>query len=839
MENKVTNNSSSNSNLSPELTSQGSPELNGLLFEDDFSETSSTSSLHDNITASTVTTTTNTSTLTTMPPPTVQTASNSVLSNQPNVSLTTFTTSIAVPMHTSLLKPNSILNSKSYSSGSLGGSGSGIPTVSELMAQGSGGERKFDKQVTEEEKLENMLTSIRSGNMTYFNNSLKSKPIIPLTYVLAHKNTFLHRACESLKMTSITLILEKTKNLLVNTQNDKLKTPLYIACELGFFKAASALIDNGASAMISNKNKWNSLHKLSSLELKKVLTTATNDSLIGYSAESHLELIQKIMASTQNPQSVVAKKTNRNQTALHLSLIANNVNASRYLLTISTAQSLNIKDDNGNTPLHLVAYKNSSKMLPIGEQMLKILADNLNGENFRNFIDEVNNLMATPLQLSMKMNNIQLNRLIVKYRSKAESKILEEFFEDLIKLQLLNNDACKLSLESITYLSETFRATQFGRLFRRIVIIIKQHYVINMSHQNASVLLQRAKETIKRFFDWMDNNISEQEFVKFYKEMLFSQVYDTIIHLYQETNKSKDLFFQQRVEMFKNIEHSEIDITEQSWLQNIDLFPRALEIMNSLFSKRTPSEKINTLNEATSQISRTDANDLTPMFMYLLIRSKIDHIQSEFQFMDDFKETPEQEQYLVLLQGSLDYLETLNFTLRNAQNQIMSLSGLVERTTDNILSLMDEFSQSRDLSGSGADRVEDIDEGIRIFDEITLIEMLLSKLSNRVNDQPLFLPLKWSEPILKAYHFKAIIERLGISLDLDEATLMKTPPPEPFDQTKSPSSNPNNINNPGYICQKKGAICIILDHPYPQMVYQIIESEIRKIIISKIAEKVK
>ncbi|KAF2068507.1 hypothetical protein CYY_010167 [Polysphondylium violaceum] len=783
----------------------------------------------------------------------------------------------------------SIINSKSSSSGNLMGGSSSYK----------------DKDTGEKKprtKLETMITSLEAGNMIFFGNSLKTKPIIPLTQILAQKNTFLHIACLSLRMVSVNFLLEKTTTQLVNCQNDKLKTPLYNCCEKGFFKAALSLLDYGASPLIANYQKWTPLHRLCSLEMKKNLYPYTPDSLIGYSPEAQLELAQKMFTVLEKSKvensisNFIALKTNKGQTPLHISILSNNVDLSKYLLTHSTRESLKIKDDNGNTVLHLCSYRNNPKMINIAETILLTLSESLDGEAMQDYIDDINNLMATALQVSMKMANTTLNRLIVKYRAQAESKVLEEYFKSIESID--SSELLKISLETLAY-NDDFKSTAFGKQFRRIVILIKQHYAINMSHQNSFVLLKRAKQTIRRYFDWLDSKIDHDhyEYLTVYREMLFTQIYDTIIHLYHETNKSKDLSFQQRVNMFKEISYKELDISEESWDQNVNILPKAMEILNSLPTKKTPAEKIETLNNATMQIQRNDANDLTPMFMYLLIKSQVNEIQSEFQFMDDFKDTPEQEQYLLLLQGSLDYLETLNYTLRNGHNQIMSLNSIRETTIDNILSLIDEFQ----YQASGADQVEDIDEGIQMTDQIILLQMLFTKLSNRTTNDPVYLPMKWSNPVMEAHHFKAVIERLGLKLDLKESSLIKnnsdnnslqqstTPSLECIQENNncnsspttspllggdsspsllSPSINNNhnnnnnlipqcNINNntsneaplvtrdstnqsssvatkeypAGYICQKRGEVCVILEHPYPQMVYQIIEEKMRESVL--------
>jgi len=925
---------------SPEISGIGGshPALSSLLLDENISDTSSTTSsdyIQPSHSLSNSQTTTTTITTTTqqqqqqaqlmLPPSSTITTTNSINSNNSlNINMKGSTGGIGIIGGSLSTSQGSIINSKSNSSGNLMGGNSSYK----------------DKDTGEKKprsKLETMITSVESGNMIFLGNSLKTKPIIPLTQVLAQKNTFLHIACLSLKMVSVNFILEKTTVQLVNCQNDKQKTPLYNCCEKGFFKAALSLLDYGASPLISNYQKWTPLHRLCSLEMKKILYNATTDSLIGYSQDAQLELAQKMFTSLEKSKSgpisnFIALKTNKGQTPLHISILSNNVELSKYLLTHSTSESLKIKDDNGNTALHLCSYRNNPKMINIAETILQLLSESLDGETMQDYIDDINNLMAPALQVSMKMGNTSLSRLIVKYRAQAESKVLEEYFKSIISME--PSELIKMQLDSISY-NDDFKSTTFGKQFRRIVILIKQHYIINMSHQNSFVLLKRAKQTIKRYFDWLESKIDHDHFdyMVLYKEMFFTQIYDTIIHLYHETNKSKDLSFQQRVNMFKGITHKELDITEESWEQNVNILPKAMEILNSLPTKKTPSEKINALNDATMQIKRNDANDLTPMFMYLLIKSQVNEIQSEFQFMDDFKDTPEQEQYLLLLQGSLDYLETLNYTLRNGHNQIMSLNAIRETTIDNILSLIDEFQNQT----NGADQVEDIDEGIQMTDEIILLQMLFTKLSNRVSDDPIYLPLKWSDQVMGAFHFKAIIERLGLKLDLKESSLIKSsssgnllegssptpggpvttttttpalvstliqennncnssPTISPMlvgedhssidDGESSPSSsspqqlsttptlqnnlipqcNINNLNNnnnnsnqthndaplivshstqpskekqypAGYICQKRGAICVILEHPYPQMVYQIIEEKIIEMVIPQIKNK--
>ncbi|KAN0033886.1 hypothetical protein ACTFIV_000363 [Dictyostelium citrinum] len=887
---------------------------------------------------------------TTVAPPITTTTTNNISSSKmseplaaaivsANGIVTTNNNNATITFQRPIIKPNSITNSKSNSSGSL------KDTIGGILS-------KDDKR-PEQSKLEKMITSVKADNMVFLANILKTKPVIPLTVLLSKRDTLLHVACRSKRMVSVIFLLEKTKGSLVNSQNDKLKTPFFICCENGFYKAATLLLDQGASPLLSNYQKWTPLHKLCSLDLPKELYNSTTDSLIGYSPENHLDLVQKIFSSLErlknNPTQIIGSRTMQNQTPLHLSLISKNNTLSKYLLTHSTVESLRVKDDNGNTVLHILAYKyNSKTSQSIGENILRILGDNLSGEQLQDYIDDVNNSMASALQIAMKDNHTTLSKLIVKYRAQAESKVLESFFSQLESFDPLEITT-KTSLDSIVYNDDFRQNNSFGKLITRIIVIIKQHYTINMSHQNANILLKRAKDTLSRLFNWLDTKIDDHQFIIKYKDLIFNQIYDTIIHLYQETNKSKDLLFQQRVNMFKDVEYNELDISESSWEKNVDLLPKAFEILSSLQNKKTPAEKIETLNEATMQISRTDANDLTPMFMYLLIKSQIEGIQSQFQFMNDFKETPEQEQYLVLLQGSLDYLDTLNVTLRNSQNQIMSLSGIVERTIDNLLSLLDEFQNQPNFNG--ADQiVDDIDEGIQIGDEIILLIMMLSKLSNRVNNDPLFLQLKWCKPVMQAYHFKAVIERLGLRLESDESLLIKThnsnlilnnnsPLPNkiynpsslsslssttstttqtnsapnsiltsPISLAKQPSfkelsnslpsinsisnnndnqtcniinNNSNSINNSsnnnnitpssspaknnvvctttttlitttttsttldgktininnlpaGYICNRKGEICVLLEHPYPQMVYQIIEEKIREVILPKL-----
>ncbi|KAM9961500.1 hypothetical protein ACTFIR_004353 [Dictyostelium discoideum] len=904
-------------------------------------------------TTTTVPSTTTTTTTTTAP---ITTTTNNISSSKmseplaaaivsANGIVTTNNNNAIITFQRPITKPNSITNGKSNSSGSLkdGVLNSNNNTIGGIFSK--------DDRKPEPTKLEKMITSVKADNMVFLAGILKTKPVIPLTVLLSKRDTLLHVACRSKRMVSVIFLLEKTKGNLVNSQNDKLKTPFFICCENGFYKAATLLLDQGASPLLSNYQKWTPLHKLCSLDLPKELYNSTTDSLIGYSPENHLDLVQKIFTSLErlknNPTQIIASRTMQNQTPLHLSLISRNNTLSKYLLTHSTVESLRVKDDNGNTVLHILAYKyNSKTSQSIGENILRILSDGLSGEQLQDYIDDVNNSMASALQIAMKDGHTTLSKLIVKYRAQAESKVLESFFTQLEFFDPLEITT-RTSLDSIIYNDDFRQNNSFGKLITRIIIIIKQHYTINMSHQNVNILLKRAKDTLSRLFNWLDTKIDDHQFIIKFKDLIFNQIYDTIIHLYQETNKSKDLLFQQRVNMFKDVEYNELDISESSWEKNVDLLPKAFEILSSLQNKKTPTEKIETLNEATMQISRTDANDLTPMFMYLLIKSQIEGIQSQFQFMNDFKETPEQEQYLVLLQGSLDYLDTLNVTLRNSQNQIMSLSGIVERTIDNLLSLLDEFQNQPNYNG--ADQiVDDIDEGIQIADEIILLIMMLSKLSNRVNNDPIFLQLKWCKPVMQAYHFKAVIERLGLRLESDESLLIKThnsnlilnnnsPLPNkifnpssssmsttstttqtnsapnsiltsPISLTKQPSfkelsnslplinsisnndtqtcniiNNNNNYNNnnnngsnstplsspsknnvvctttttlittltttlttldgktininnlpAGYICNRKGEICVLLEHPYPQMVYQIIEEKIREVILPKL-----
>ncbi|GAM29238.1 hypothetical protein SAMD00019534_124140 [Acytostelium subglobosum LB1] len=681
-------------------------------------------------------------------------------------------------------------------------------------------------------KLEEMIMATESGNTIFLGLAIKQKPIISLSYELPGKSTFLHVACSSLKITSVMFVLEAA-GMLLNAQNTKGRTPLYVCCEAGFFHAANYLLKCGASPMLADYHKWTPLHRLSSKTPKTTTpapslapaSAATPDSKrvggtsggpsdkVGFTKELQLEAATKILSI--NP-SIIAAKTSSNQTPLHIAISNGNYHLCKLYLQHSTAQSLLVKDDNGNSPLHLVAYTVRSKTF--AQSILDKLADSLSGEQLMDYIDEINNVCASALQLSMKRDNQELCRLIIRYRSMAESKILKEYFSDLNALN--PSEATRLPLDKISYLESPFRSSHFGILFRKIITIIKQHYAINMTHQNANILLTRTKDTIKKFFDWLDNNVMDTNYIRYYKETLFSQTYDTIIHLYHEVYKSRDLFTQQRIAMYIDLSYSELDISESSWEQNVEAFPRALEIMKRLPEKRTPSDKIDGLNEATSQIVRMDANDLTPMFMFLLIKSDLKNMASEYQFMDDFKETPEQEQYLVLLQGSFDYLETLNYTLRNSMNQVMSLSGIVDRTIDNALSLCDEFQNA---GVGGADMVEDLDEGLRIQDEMVLLLMMVSKLANRMSNDIIYLPLKWSDIVMKSYHFKAIVERLGVRLDQSLELLITTSSPiQEFDQTAPSPADANTI------IKKKGEICIILEHPYPQMVYQVIEESLRK-----------
>ncbi|EFA76762.1 hypothetical protein PPL_09513 [Heterostelium album PN500] len=581
-----------------------------------------------------------------------------------------------------------------------------------------------------------------------------------------------------------------------------------------------------ASASVSQPTTPLNVQQMTTKERQKV----------GFTNDLQYEVAAKILTSKTQ---IISMRTSNHQTPLHVALASGAQHLYKLFISHSTEESLLIKDNEGNTPLHLVA--NLSRANASGfAQLIFDKLNNLSGDKLQEYIDDVNNSMASALQISMRKNNKQLTRLIIKYRAKAESKILDNYFENLNALK--STEATKLQLQQISYTDSTFRATPFGHLFRKLIVIIKQHYSINMTHQNANILLARAKDTIKKFFNWLDTNIPDthHEYITNYKEILFSQTYDVIIHLYHEVYKSRDLFFQQRVSRYQDIIHSEIDITEDSWEQNVEAFPKALEIMKRLPEKRTPSEKINNLNEATSQIVRMDANDLTPMFMFLLIKSDLKNIASEFNFMDDFKDTPEQEQYLVLLQGSFDYLETLNYTLRNAQNQVMSLSGLVDRTIDNALSLCDEFRNS----GVGADLVEDLDEGLKIQDEMVLLLMMISKLANRINNDTIYLPLTWSPVVMASYHFRAIIERLGVRLDQSLPMLIHQPttPTTITEQTiptllsfgasaTSSSSSSSMEDDNKVLIKKKGEICIILEHPYPQMVYQVIEEKVNEAVI--------
>eukprot|EP01133_Synstelium_polycarpum_P015057 gene15057-17818_t len=683
-------------------------------------------------------------------------------------------------------------------------------------------------------KLEEMIIAIKSGNDTFLGLTLKKKPVgIPLTQELANKSTFLHVACASLKMRSVRFVLERASSL-INVQNGKGRTPLFVACERSFLHASNLLIMNGASPLILDYKKWTPLHKLAELgppppaSTKKPDPTAPPKADIGYTNELLIEIASKIL-SVKSP--IIGLKTNNGQTPLHLAIISQNYPLCKLFLDHSTPESLNIKDNKGNTPLHLAAYINRPKMLDIASSILEIVSEGFSGEMIQGFIDEVNNLMASALQVSMKVNNSQMNRLIIKYRSKAETKTIEEFFKNLQRT-VTPADTTKMPLYQCMYTNPPFEKSVFGSQLKKIIVIIKHHYAINMYHQNSNVLLTRAKDTIRRFFDWLDRNVNDEEYKKLYKEILFSQTYDSIIHLYHETNKSKDLFFQQRAAMFFGVTHSELDISEHSWQQNVDCFPKALETFKNLPSKRTPAEKISNLNEATSQISRMDANDLTPMFMFLIIKSGVLNLQSEYQFMDDFKDTPEQEQYLVLLSGSFDYLETLNVTLRNSLNQIMSLSGIVDRTLDNAMSLCDEFQHISNQASEGANQVEDIDEGLNIQDELVLLLMMISKLANRNTDAMLFLPLKWSEPVMQAYHFKAIIERLGVRLDQTPSNLIHCEGSDsPIVLNGSLEEASLQLDkNKKYL--KRGEICVILEHPYPQMVYQILEEKIRTDVLN-------
>eukprot|EP01132_Coremiostelium_polycephalum_P002237 gene2237-2759_t len=668
---------------------------------------------------------------------------------------------------------NSIANRKSNSSSSLMGGG------------GSNG--KGDMPPPEEKKarskIEEMQVAVASGNTTFFGNSLKSKSYgVPITQILRKQRTFLHIACSALKMHSLTFILDKDKQLdreksLINRQNENLKTPLFICCQKGFYKGAITLIREGASPLLSNRYQWTPLHILASEVIKKVKYNPQTDKLIGYSMESLMELAQLIISQKS---SIIGYKTKRGQTPLHLSIISGNVSLVNYILINSTPDSLQVIDDNGNSPLHLVAYaagQFSQNYVSIAEKILRTLSENLSGEKLKDFIDEINFKGASALQLAFNNNNLPLIRLIVKLRTKAESMIVDVFFK---KLNELNPQ-------------ETLK------------VLLDQ-----------DVTKYRENDLFKTSsFEWLEKSIPDEDYLKICKENFFAQISDTLMHLYKQTNKSKDIIFQERVSMFKGIEYSELDISEASWSQNLKILPEALAIINSLPKKKTPNEKINTLNEATSKIIRNDANDLTPMFMYLIIKSQVDNIQSEFQFMDDFKDTPEHEQYLVLLSGSLDYLETLNVTLRNSSNQIMSLSGIIDRTLDNALSLCDELQNQ--LNSSGADQVEDIDEGFQIINEIILLQMLLTKLANRINNDPIYLPLKWSDRVLSAYHFKSILDRLG------SPSITATTPPLQLSPQR-PTEFVGNI--PGYTRYKKGEVCVILLHPYPQMVYQAIEEKI-------------
>ncbi|MFO1130143.1 MAG: ankyrin repeat domain-containing protein [Rickettsiales bacterium] len=254
--------------------------------------------------------------------------------------------------------------------------------------------------------------------LKYLIDNKKIDPNIPND----NGDTVLHIIAKNNHLTALKKLINNYPDINFNTKNKVGNTLLHIAIENNssemFEKLISYSYDEDGKIDINLKDNFGNtpLHLAVGYNNIKALEILMNHSKIDPNSGAPIhrtienkssEMFEKLISYDIHKKIDINLKDNSGNTFLHLAVIHENTKALEILMNHSKIDP-NIQDNNGNTPLHMAIENNSSEMF---EKLISYSYDK-DGKIDINLKDNLGN---TPLYLAVGYNNIKALEILMNH----------------------------------------------------------------------------------------------------------------------------------------------------------------------------------------------------------------------------------------------------------------------------------------------------------------------------------------------------------------------------------------------------------------------------------------
>jgi hypothetical protein len=144
-----------------------------------------------------------------------------------------------------------------------------------------------------------------------------------------------------------------------------------------------------------------------------------------------------------------------------------------------------------------------------------------------------------------------------------------------------------------------------------------------------------------------------QKLLDWLKNYLLRKIHKNLFHLYKRMYKKEDTNYKYKIMSLSNVTMEELGIKPKC-IPDKNLLPIGykvpINLLKTLSKKESPKEKYDTLVAVSDEIVKTvhknleilkieaelGADDLFPIFLYVVIKSKLSYMYSEFKYLLDF-----------------------------------------------------------------------------------------------------------------------------------------------------------------------------------------------------------
>ncbi|MDR2807021.1 MAG: ankyrin repeat domain-containing protein [Puniceicoccales bacterium] len=220
-------------------------------------------------------------------------------------------------------------------------------------------------------------------------------------------DTPLHWAVMKKNSEAVKLLLEQP-GININAQDKDGDTPLHLAVKNKDSETVKPLLAHGASVKIPNKDSYTVL-ELAQLNAEKVppeIQQLVKNHIVQCQTNVLFNLLKKELPSVDKVKKLINKgvninvKDNAGNTLLHVAMLQGNPKIVKLLLK-QPGIDVNAQNKNRNTPLHLAAKSNNEKIV---ELLLSKSGIDINAQNKNR---------STPLHWAVKSNNEKIVELLL------------------------------------------------------------------------------------------------------------------------------------------------------------------------------------------------------------------------------------------------------------------------------------------------------------------------------------------------------------------------------------------------------------------------------------------